>query len=111
MVGVYMRLEGKTGSLAGYLRILGEVDVLGLISASIELYLELRYEFDTGKLYGKATLTIEVEVFVFSGSVKITCERQFAGSNGDPGFAELMAVEPDGTSEPWSQYCAAFAGA
>ena len=41
----------------------------------------------------------------------IECERQFAGSKGDPTFAELMAVGADGTSAPWSEYCAAFAAA
>ena len=84
MIGIYMRLETDEGSLTGYFRLRGEVDVLGLISASIELYMELKYEFDTGKMLGRARITVEVEVFVFSGSVTIEAERQFAGSNGDP---------------------------
>ncbi|MDQ3987427.1 MAG: hypothetical protein M3280_13135, partial [Actinomycetota bacterium] len=109
MLGIYMRLEGDAGSLSGYFRLRGEVDVLGLISASIELYLELHYEFDTGKMVGRAQLTIKVEVFVFSASVTITAERRFAGSAGDPTFAEVMVL-PDGTSPAWSEYCAAFAG-
>ena len=109
MVGVYLRLEGTGGSLTGYLRIRGEVDVLGIVSASIELTLELIYEFDTGKLVGRATLTIEVEVFMFSFSVSTSVERRFAGSNGDPSFAELMDVQPDATSTRWSDYCQAFA--
>ena len=111
MVGVYIRLEGDAGSLAGYFRIRGEVDVLGLISASLELYLELLYQFDTGKMWGRASLTIEIEVLVFSGSVTVTCERQFAGSKGDPTFAQMLDVGLDGTSAAWSEYCAAFAGA
>ncbi len=110
MVGIYMRLEGPRGSLTGYVRIRGEVDVLGLISASIELYLELRYEFDTGKMVGKASLTVQIKVFVFSGSVKIEVERKLAGSNGDPTFAQVMDVQ-NGQSAPWSDYCLAFAGA
>jgi hypothetical protein len=110
MLGIYMRLEGDTGSLSGYFRLRGEVDVLGLISASIELYLELRYEFDSGKMVGRATLTIKVEVFCFSTSVTISCERQFAGSKGDPSFADVMVL-PNGTSPAWSEYCMAFAGA
>ena len=109
MVGVYLRLEGTGGSLTGYLRIRGEVDVLGIVSASIELTLELIYEFDTGKLVGRATLTIEVEVFMFSFSVSTSVERRFAGSNGDPSFAELMDVQPDATSTRWADYCQAFA--
>lgn len=111
MIGVYMRLEGDSGSLTAYFRLRGEVDVLGIISAAIELYLELTYIFDTGKLHGRASLTIEIDVFIFSGSVTIECERTFAGSKGDPTFAQLMAVEPDGSSEPWSEYCSAFAAA
>jgi hypothetical protein len=112
MAGVYYRMEADKASLAGYFRLYGEVDVLGLISASLELYLELRYEFSSGKCVGKATLTIEVEVFLFSASVSITCERKFAGSNGDPSFEELMAPYTDpviGPVLPWHEYCAAFA--
>jgi hypothetical protein len=110
MLGVYMRLEGDSGSLSGYFRLRGEVDVLGLISASIELYLVLQYEFDSGKMVGSAKLTIKVEVFCFSTSVTITCERQFAGSKGDPNFRDVMVLK-NGTSPAWSEYCLAFAGA
>ncbi|MFW2382725.1 MAG: hypothetical protein ACN4GZ_13270, partial [Acidimicrobiales bacterium] len=111
MLGIYMRLEGDAGSLAGYFRLRGEVDVLGLISASIELYLELLYDFDTGKMVGRASLTVKVEVLFFSASVTIEAERQFAGSNGDPNFVDVMGLEADGTSPAWSDYCLAFAGA
>jgi hypothetical protein len=116
MAGIYFKLE-KTNdqygaTLTGYFRLRGEVDVLGIISASIELYLEMRYESATGKVVGKATLTIEVSVLFFSASVSITCERKFAGSDGDPTFADLMAPYTDpalGYVEPWVTYCEAFA--
>jgi len=109
MVGVYLRLEADAGSLTGYFRIRGEVDVLGLISASITLELSLTYEFATGKLVGRASIEIEVEVFMFSFSVTVSCERRLAGSNGDPTFEQVIGVLPDGSSPAWSQYCAAFA--
>jgi hypothetical protein len=108
MIGIYMRLEGDKGSLTGYFRLRGEVDVLGLVSASIELYLSLTYQFETGKMAGQATITVEVKVLVFSGSVKIHAERQFAGANGDPTFLQVMGAE-SGTSPAWSEYCEAFA--
>src|SRR5690606_35621333 len=98
MVGVYLRLEADAGSLTGYFRIRGEVDVLGLISASIALELSLSYDFPTGKMVGKASLVVEVEVLFFSASVTITCERRLAGSNGDPTFEQVMGILPDGTS-------------
>jgi hypothetical protein len=115
-VGVYLRLEGEAGSLTGYVRIRGEVDVLGLISASITLELSLTYEFDTGKMVGRASLTIEVEIFFLSFSVEVSCERRLAGANGDPTFAQILGVPEDGTPladvpAAWSQYCGAFAGA
>lgn len=107
MGGFYFKLQGKDGSLTGYLRIGGSVDVLGLITASIELKLELTYEFASGKCVGRATLTIEIEILFFSASVEISCERKFAGSNGDPSFRQLM--EPEGEWVPWNEYCEAFA--
>jgi hypothetical protein len=113
MAGIYFAIKEGNASLTGYFRMGGYVSVLGIISVSIELYLELRYEFSTGKCVGKAVLTIEVEVFLFSISVSITCERKFAGSNGDPTFRELMEPYPDPDSgllvTPWDEYCAAFA--
>lgn len=109
MVGIYLRLEGDSGSLTGYFRIRGEVDVMGLISASITLELSLTYDFDSGKMIGRASIVVEVDVLVFSGSVEISVERRLAGSNEDPTFAQIMAVEA-GKSEPWDLYCKAFAG-
>jgi hypothetical protein len=123
MAGIYFRMEADAASLTGYFRLEGHVDVMGLITASLELYLELRYEFETGKAVGRASLTIEIEVLIFSGSVTITCERKFAGSNGDPTLRQLMglssnpalpladeldAIQP-GTRYAWRDYCEAFA--
>jgi hypothetical protein len=109
-VGVYLRLEGDKGSLTGYFRIRGEVEVLGIVSASITLELSLRYDFPTGKLVGRASLQVEVDVLFFSASVSITVERRLAGSSSasDP---TLMDVLPpgEGGDEDWALYCAAFA--
>lgn len=121
MAGIYFRMENNIASLSGYFRLGGHVDVLGLISASIELYLELHYVPSTGKCRGKAQLTIEVSVFLFSGSVTITCERSFAGSNGDPTLRQQMGAWPElpledelaaithATRYAWHDYCDAFA--
>jgi hypothetical protein len=109
MAGIYYKMEIDEATLTGYLRMAGEVDVLGLISACIELYLGLAYEFASGKCTGKATITVEVSVAFFSADVSISCERKFAGSNGDPTFAELMGPGPDLPFDPWAKYCGAFA--
>jgi len=114
MAGIYFKMEPGKASLTGYFRLGGFVDVLGLISASIELYLDLTYIFDEGKCVGHATLTIEVHVLFFSASVQISAERKFAGSSGDPSFAALMGPDDDAPITPatpyaWRDYCEAFA--
>ncbi|MEE2729982.1 MAG: hypothetical protein VYA55_04130 [Pseudomonadota bacterium] len=121
MAGLYYRIEQSEASLTGYFRLGGSVDVLGLITASIELYLELYYEMQSGKCKGKAQLTIEVEVLLFSGSVTITCERKFAGSNGDPSLRQMLGLDAslpleqeldaitEATQYGWRDYMQAFA--
>ncbi len=116
MAGIYFKLETNDdgnidATLTGYFRLRGEVDVLGLISASIELYLEFTYETATGKAVGRATITIEVEVAFFSFSVQVSAEKKFAGSKGDPSFVDVMglsALAPPGAARPWDVYCHAF---
>jgi hypothetical protein len=122
MAGLYFRMEKDAASLTGYFRLAGHVDVLGIITASLELYLELRFEFESGKCVGKASLTIEISVFIFSGSVTVTCERKFAGSNGDPNLRQMLGLTPDvplaqelaaisgpGVEYAWREHCEAFA--
>lgn len=121
MAGIYFRMEKNACSLAGYFRMGGCVSVLGIVSISIEIYLELRYEFESGKCAGRATITVEIEVFMFSMSVSLSCERKFAGSNGDPGFRDLMGPRPDlplaqelaliddSSEYAWREYAEAFA--
>ena len=107
MAGIYFQIKQTETTLAGYLRIQGCVNVLGLISASIELYLELKYQISSGKCVGSAQLKIGVKVCFFSKTVTIKCERQFAGSNGDPTFEQLML--PGEGRSPWDEYCQSFA--
>ena len=80
MAGIYFKIEsGKGCTLTGYFRLGGNMSVLGLISASIELNLSFTYEEATGKAVGRATLTVEIDIFMFSISVEVSCERKFAG--------------------------------
>ncbi|MCS5733441.1 hypothetical protein [Herbiconiux daphne] len=107
-IGIYLRLEGDAGSLTGYFRMRGEVNVLGIASASLELAIVLTYEFSTGKIIGSATVTLTIEVFCFSKSVSFHAERRFAGAGGDPSFREMITA-PDGSTAAWDDYLDAFA--
>ncbi len=104
MAGVYLKydLVGHDSQLTGYLRAGGSLDVLGLISASVEFYLGFTYYFGPPcSIAGEATVTIEVHVLFFSASVSATLRREFA----DPqiSFADLIGPAD------WDYYCASFA--
>lgn len=107
MAGIYfkMTMEGDHNStqLTGYVRINGAVSVLGLITASIELYMALSYLMDKKKAFGEASLKIKVEVLFFSKTVTIHAQRTFAGSGSDPNFQMSL------TQGDWAEYCSAFA--
>ncbi|QPC83369.1 hypothetical protein G4Y79_03030 [Phototrophicus methaneseepsis] len=108
MAGFYFMLATSPYriELTAYLRINGHLSVLGIISISVEFYLELSYkEFPGGKskLTGRATVTVKVEVLFFSASVKLTVERKFSGNADDPTFSEML--EPG----DWFEYGEAFA--
>ncbi|GAB4429674.1 MAG: hypothetical protein Kow0031_10260 [Anaerolineae bacterium] len=110
MAGIYFSMQRKENStdlacvLSGYLRMGGSLSVLGLIKVSVEFNLSFTYDGVKDKAYGRATLTVHVEVLFFSTSVELTVERAFGGKSGDPKFGELF-----NTAETWSQYALAFA--
>jgi hypothetical protein len=114
MAGIYFSIQRKdfgdgkgevdAATLAGYLRMGGELSVLGLISVSLEFYLIFAYEFAKNAAYGRATLTVKVEVLFFSTSVDITVEKRFGGSGGDPTFLDEFT-----SSSVWSDYAGKFA--
>lgn len=111
--GVYFHwlepIENKGSvELTGYVRLHGELSVLGLISASLTFNLQISYLKDQAAkqsiVWGEATLVIEVEILFFSVSVKAHCRREFGGSASDPKFIELVPDE-----SVWAEYCDAFA--
>jgi hypothetical protein len=109
MAGVYFKYQvgdvtGTSMKLTGYLRAGGSVEVLGLISLSVEFYLGFSYTHTDGqgsKVKGDAIVTVEVDILFFHQSVSMTLHREFA----DPQitFADLIE-ETD-----WFNYCGAFA--
>ncbi len=103
MAGIYFELQTiptPLVQLTGFLRADGSLEVLGILTLTVELYLAFTY-LDPGKSYGEATLTVSVKVFCFSASVSLTYQKRFGGS-GDPTFSQALS-----TSD-WSQYCGAF---
>lgn len=106
--GVRFALEGDTVRLSGFLRIGGSVDVLGLVSVSVELRVELTY--GGGVLSGRAIAVIEVDVTFWSGSIELDSGTYtFAGAQA-PGPAPAVALHAPPPAMPdWQRYRDAFA--
>jgi hypothetical protein len=109
MAGIYFKIETSDAQLTGYFRLRGEVDALGIVSVCLELYLDLTYESATEKAVGSATISLEIDVAMFSTTIEVSTTKKFAGSGSDPTFAEMFDVQADGSSADWEHYCAAFA--
>ena len=103
--GIYFHWKTKTVELAGYVRLHGELSVLGLISASLTFNLQLAYLKENGRsvVWGEASIEVEIEILFLSFSVSVSCRREFGGSDSDPKFIDLI---PD--QDTWNEYCEAF---
>lgn len=132
MAGIYFKYVDSI-SLTAYVRCGGSLSVLGLITISAEFYLGMTYESEGNRLYGTASLEVEIEILFFSFGVTLTVERQFAGSSetamlwdgaklaAADDLRGLRATRPRAVSLPratlsdvlepqtWATYCAAFA--
>jgi hypothetical protein len=114
MVGMNFLMEfdpasgGNIIALTAFVRARGKLEVIKIVTVSLELYLGLTYKAipgRPGKLIGQARVTLTVSVLFFSVSVSYIAEHQFSGDGGgDPTFADQMP-----TQALWDEYATAFA--
>jgi hypothetical protein len=102
-----MDTNGPVG-LTGFIRIGGSVEVLGLVSISVELVVGLKYDFTRNELYGRATLVVEIDLTLYSDSVELD-----SGNWVIPGGDQLPLGAGPGVDRSgllaWRAYREAFA--
>jgi hypothetical protein len=127
MAGItFTYTNGQGATLTGFVKITGEVEVLGILSVTLELDLTLTYATATNQATGTATMTISVSLCMFSISVPITVSKTFNGGKDSP-HAISRHAQPrtpptfDYTNQSectfakqmdkdeWMDYCNAFA--
>ena len=92
-----------------FIRIGGSVEVLGLVSVSVELVVKLNYK-SPDKLTGRATLVIEVDLPLFSESVTIDSgEWELIGGNSVGYSVPLNQEDTDSLLIGLQEYYEAFA--
>jgi hypothetical protein len=70
--GIRYAMVPETGvDLTGFIHIGGSLELLGLISVSVDLRVALDYQFETNRLVGRARLVIEIDITLFSESVEL----------------------------------------
>jgi len=77
-------------TLTGFVRITGDVEVLGILSISIEVQLSLSYNSSDNTATGTATMTVSISICFFSVSVSVTVQKSFAGSGTSSSASSAM---------------------
>jgi hypothetical protein len=133
-VGIYLSMGPDDLVIEGHLRFGGYIDVLGLISLSIEFYLALTYIGSRNVLSGTGRLTVGVKLLFYSESFSFEIHREIAGFGAAPSgsplppahqtavashlvLAEAAAAAPlqpairapAMSADQWERYCRAFA--
>lgn len=116
--GFYYSIEYENdqsiSKLSGYLRINGNLSILGIITLSMEFYLSLNAIIvnkmvngetvkKVEKMIGEASVKVKIEVLFFSKSVTVKVRRELRAADADPLFSDTIP-EP-----AWLDYCKAFA--
>jgi hypothetical protein len=104
--------------LTGFVKISGNLSVLGIISLSLEFDLTLTY-VDPGTITGTATLVVSISLLCFTKTVTLTTSKTFSNGSGSGSSArrglaagrvtlapQSFADQMDQTA--WDTYCGAF---
>ncbi len=102
MVGIGFEADASAWVLYGHVRVYGLLEVLEVITISVEFYLKLSYQDPVA--IGRASLTVMVRVLAFSTSVTLEVERKFTTKDGPPS----LTADPIPLAD-WREYCDAFA--
>jgi hypothetical protein len=114
LVGLYVLLAdtptGRRSKFTGYVRAHGAVEVLGLLTVSLDVMLALTLEGQVAT--GSAQVTLMVQLLMFSRSVSFEIRHSFDAGGILPGGETRMALDTDVRADPavaWESYCRAFA--
>ncbi len=120
--GIFLAIQSSgLVRISGHLRLGGYVDVLGLITVSIELYVALEYDSGRNVMAGEGRITVSVKVLFFSESFSFSVRKEIAGFGDAPAdrrrrafsksapLARAARAMPAMTGSQWQKYCSAFA--
>ena len=113
--GAYLVPQDPGLTIEGFLRVGGSVDILGLVSVSIELRVALRYDQLRNTLVGRASMVLEIDLTLFSHTVTLDTGPVALGDDLLPVELVLGARTADGGRDDdadlaaWRAYREVFA--
>lgn len=115
VAGIYFSIGKGDSTVCGFLHAHGHVDVFGLISLDVDLYVSLCYS--NGSVIGQATLKIQISIAFFSKTFEFHVQYTFAGSGGGNHVRALPESRYRAPTQPrpfvgkgaWKDYVSAFA--
>lgn len=79
VAGIYFRIAGNDSQVCGFVHAHGHMDIFGIISLDVDLYVAICYE--KGRVHGIAIFTVKVDILFLSESFTMQAEYGFAGSS------------------------------
>ncbi|GHH94630.1 hypothetical protein [Streptomyces capillispiralis] len=109
----FLRHPDGRVELEAFLRIGGSVELLGLVSVSIELRVSLTYLDGPPRLFGRATLVIELDLTLYSETVTVDSGTiELIGGGAPTRHLEEASTPAERSAsgfEAWQRYRRAFA--
>ena len=108
MAGIRFRLLQKpksgggtanTTEICGYVRAGGQLTIIGIISVSLEIYVQLCWQ-SPNRLYGSARLRVEIHLLFFSETIERSVEYTFAGSGDAADQRDRFLLDASSLPEP-----------
>jgi hypothetical protein len=110
MAGITFTIKEGDVSLTAFLRIHGELDILGIITISVDISVSITYDITHKMMVAEAKIKVDVSIVFFSINVELPFRKEFHSCNNDPTLRQLMPPGPDNIpSEFWNDYCDAYA--
>lgn len=109
--GLVFAKTGDTVSFTAYLEFGGSLKILGLVSVSVQLRLELEYTTGGNRLVGRASIVVTIDLTLYSDAVRIDSGTWVIAGDDEPAQPAIgaFAAGPDTALEEWLRYRKAFA--
>jgi hypothetical protein len=93
VAGIYFRIAKNDSEICGFVHAHGHMDIFGIISMDVDLYVGVCYDPPTKQVRGTAKFSVSVSIAFFSETFTMEAQYTFAGSDKNPDTALLQTLD------------------